>query len=122
MSYNGEASIRLLARIALSGDGAVLGLVTAYISVRCVVRYFSDSSALKRIKRAPEVRISDLKTLIWPDGEEGENLVVVKGNVEATSNLNASGWKSLRPDGLVSPATGEIGVVLQRSQMVCLGF
>ncbi|CAM8940745.1 unnamed protein product [Rhodiola kirilowii] len=115
MSYNGEASIRMLARVALLGDGAVLGLVTAYISVRCFVRYFSDSSALKRIERAPEVRVSDLKILISQEGE-GDRLVVVKGAVEARLDMD-SGWKSLWPGVLVSRETGDIGVVLQRTQM-----
>uniref|UniRef100_A0A7N0TYL1 RING-type E3 ubiquitin transferase n=2 Tax=Kalanchoe fedtschenkoi TaxID=63787 RepID=A0A7N0TYL1_KALFE len=102
----------------MCGDGAVLGLVTAYITVRCVVRYLSDSSALRRIRGLPEVRVSDLKTLVAGEEGDGERLVVVRGTVEARSSLDGDG-ESLWPGVLVSRETGEIGVVLQRTQ-TCL--
>ncbi|CAM8986339.1 unnamed protein product [Rhodiola kirilowii] len=115
MSHN-EEIIRLLTKAAVFGDGAVIGLVSAVVTVRLFVRYFEDYAALKRIKLAPEVRVSDLKTLILPEGDsDHDRLVVVKGAVEARSNLDA-GSKAFSPNLLISRETDAVGVVLRRTQ------
>lgn len=117
-----EQLIEWMAKAAMFGDCAVLGVASVLFTSRLITFYFADSYALTRIKSAPEVRVSDLKTLI-SEGERGidDMLVVVKGIVEATSNLDA-GVKISVPDVLVSQQTGDVGVVLQRTQMVCLTY
>lgn len=118
-----ELLIEWLAKAAVFGDCAVLGVASVIVTSRLITLYFADSSALKRIKLAPEIRVSDLKTLIslQGEGERGidDMMVVVKGTVEATSNLDV-GLKISVPAVLVSQQTGDVGVALQRTQMVCL--
>lgn len=115
-----EAAAAVLSQIALAADGAVLGLVLAYVAVRSVLNYSSSSSALTKIKHAPSLRVSDLRSILSSsDHDSGDKkLVVVRGYVEAKAAVEGN-WKSLRPNhALVSPQSGEKAVVLLRTQTV----
>lgn len=111
-----QAAAAVLSQIALAADGAVLGLTLAYVAVRSILKYSSSSSALRKIHDAPSVRVSDLRSLL-STSDDGK-IIVVRGSVEAKSVVEGN-WKSLRPsNALVSPESGEKGVVLLRTQTV----
>lgn len=109
-----QAAAAVLSQIALAADGAVLGLTLAYVAVRTILKYSSSSSALRKIHDAPSVRVSDLRSLLSASGDG--KIIVVRGSVEAKSVVEGN-WKSLRTsNALVSPESGEKGVVLLRTQ------
>ncbi|KAK1360295.1 RING-type E3 ubiquitin transferase [Heracleum sosnowskyi] len=109
-----QAAAAVLSQIALAADGAVLGLTLAYVAVRSILKYTSSSSALRKIHDAPSVRVSDLRSLL-STSDDGK-IIVVRGSVEAKSVVEGN-WKSLRAsNALVSPESGEKGVVLLRTQ------
>lgn len=113
-----EAAAAVLSQIALAADGAVLGLGLAYVAVRSIVNYTSSSSALNKIKHAPSLRVSDLRSFLSnSDLDSGDRkLVVVRGYVEAKAAVEGN-WTSLRHnDALVSPQSGDKAVVLLRTQ------
>lgn len=124
MSSN-EQALSLLGQLAMCFDGAVLGVALAYVAVRSVLKYTSTSSALRKLSKAPSVRVSDLRTILNVDNSETPNdsqssdgkLVIVRGTVEAKSAIEAN-WKSLRPNVLVSQESGDRAVVIQRTQTV----
>ncbi|KAI4381833.1 hypothetical protein MLD38_007868 [Melastoma candidum] len=144
MSTPEQAIVSLLSQFALSFDGAFLGVTLAYAAVRSIVKYTSSSSALRRLRSAPSVRVSDLRLLLndddsassasssssasrTSDGESssaggmGEGkLVILRGVVEAKSNVDGSnGWKGLRGNNqgvLVSQESGDRAVIIQRTQ------
>ncbi|KAI4381832.1 hypothetical protein MLD38_007868 [Melastoma candidum] len=146
MSTPEQAIVSLLSQFALSFDGAFLGVTLAYAAVRSIVKYTSSSSALRRLRSAPSVRVSDLRLLLndddsassasssssasrTSDGESssaggmGEGkLVILRGVVEAKSNVDGSnGWKGLRGNNqgvLVSQESGDRAVIIQRTQTV----
>lgn len=116
--------VSLLSQLALSFDGAVLGVALAYAAVRSVLKYTSTSSALCKLRKAPSVKVSDLRSILAADASsEGSNesrpsdgkLVIVRGTVEAKSVIDGS-WKSLRPNVMVSQESGDKAVVIQRTQ------
>ncbi|KAL6970494.1 RING-type E3 ubiquitin transferase [Sarracenia purpurea var. burkii] len=122
MSVHEQAAAAVLSQVALAADGAVLGLALAYVAVRSILKFTANSSALRKIHRAPSLRVSDLRSILSasddPDSSndsEGGKLVIVRGVVEAKSAVDGS-WKSLRPNVLISHESGEKGVVLQRTQ------
>lgn len=109
-----QAAAAVLSQIALAADGAVLGLTLAYVAVRTILKYSSSSSALRKIHDAPSVRVSDLRSLL--SASDDGKIIVVRGSVEAKSVVEGN-WKSLRTsNALVSPESGEKGVVLLRTQ------
>ncbi|KAL1811340.1 hypothetical protein ACET3Z_021405 [Daucus carota] len=113
-----QAAAAVLSQIALAADGAVLGLTLAYVAVRSILKYSSSSSALRKIQDAPAVRVSDLRSVLSSSdqGSDEGRIIVVRGSVEAKSVVEGN-WKSLRPNhALVSPESGEKGVVLLRTQ------
>ncbi|CAI9114409.1 OLC1v1015127C1 [Oldenlandia corymbosa var. corymbosa] len=130
MSVHDQAAAAVLSQLALAGDGAVLGLGLAYVAVRCILKFNADSAALTKIKQAPSVRVSDLRSLSSSGDDysttpidqhdDGGKLVVVRGSVEPKSALEGGGnWKSLVSAGghgvLISQESGEKGVILQRT-------
>ncbi|RVW52194.1 E3 ubiquitin-protein ligase SPL2 [Vitis vinifera] len=129
MSAHDQAAAAILAQVALAADGAILGLALAYVAVRSFIRLSSTSSALRQIDQSPSFRVSDLRSLLSPSSDDESDqstssdglLVVVRGTVEAKSAIDGN-WKSLRPNVLVSHESGEKGVILQRTQTVCLKF
>lgn len=109
-----QAAAAVLSQIALAADGAVLGLTLAYVAVRTILKYSLSSSALRKIHDAPSVRVSDLRSLL--SASDDGKIIVVRGSVEAKSVVEGN-WKSLRTsNALVSPESGEKGVVLLRTQ------
>lgn len=119
-----QAAAAVLSQIALAADGAVLGLTLAYVAIRTILKYSSSSSALRKIHDAPAVRVSDLRSVLSSsDQVSGDGkIIVVRGSVEAKSVVEGN-WKNLRPsNALVSPESGEKGVVLLRTQTVFSRF
>ncbi|KAF3778531.1 Mitochondrial ubiquitin ligase activator of NFKB 1 [Nymphaea thermarum] len=109
-TYDPELVANVLARVALAGDGAVLGLTVAVVAVRTWLKFRYNSAALKAIRHAPSVRISDLRSLLCdadsPDSTDAK-LVVVRGSVGFKESL------------IVSPDSGAKGVIIQKTQ-TCL--
>ncbi|CAK9147835.1 unnamed protein product [Ilex paraguariensis] len=123
MSVHDQAVAAVLSQLALAADGAVLGIALAYVAVRSILKFTANSSALHKIRDAPSVRVSDLRSLVSLSGDDadnsdrsdGEKLVIVRGVVEAKSAVDVN-WKSLRRNVLISNESGEKGVVLLRTQ------
>ncbi|KAI3986556.1 hypothetical protein MKX01_014094, partial [Papaver californicum] len=119
MSSN-DQTIAFLTQITLFGDGAVIGTTIACIAVKTWKHYNFNSSALNKIRQVLNVKVSNLRQLLEKEGEAESNsdgnLVVVRGIVEAKENVD--GWRSLRPNVLVSNEAGERVVVLQNIQIV----
>ncbi|XP_010064037.2 E3 ubiquitin-protein ligase SPL2 [Eucalyptus grandis] len=127
MSSHEQAIVSLLSNFALSFDGAVLGLTLAYAAVRTIVKLTSSSSALRKLQDAPSVRVSDLRSVLSLEGGSDsepdsssrsgrEDLVIVRGLVEAKSAVEGGTWKSLRQNVLVSQDSGDRAVIVQRTQ------
>ncbi|GMQ08157.1 hypothetical protein CsSME_00052014 [Camellia sinensis var. sinensis] len=123
MSVHEQAAAAILSQIALAADGAVLGITLAYIAVRSILKFTAASSALRKIRDAPSLRVSDLRSVLSQsegsdsssNDSEGGKLVIVRGVVEAKSVVDGN-WKSLRSNVLVSHESGEKGVILHRIQ------
>jgi E3 ubiquitin-protein ligase MUL1 len=122
MSINEQTVAAILSQVALAADGAFLGVALAYVAVRSLIRFTGASSALKKIKDSPSVRISDLRSVLSPSdgsdsstGSEEGKLVIVRGLVEAKSAVDGN-WKSLRQNVLVSHESGDRGVIIRRTQ------
>lgn len=125
MSAADQATAAIAAQLAFSGDGAFLGIALAYVAIRSFSKFVASSSALRKIKDAPSVQVSDLRSIINDDagtgyGEENvsEVLVVVRGMVESRSAFKGGSWKSLWNGVLQSRGSGERGVIVQRLQQV----
>uniref|UniRef100_A0A0R0KMU7 RING-type E3 ubiquitin transferase n=1 Tax=Glycine max TaxID=3847 RepID=A0A0R0KMU7_SOYBN len=122
MSHQEQAFVSLLSQLALSFDGAVLGLALAYAAVRTLFKFTATSAALRKLHRAPSVSVSDLRSLLAEipsdaDGNsDGGNIVIVRGTVDAKSTVEGGTWKTLRPGVLVSRESGDKSVILQRTQ------
>ncbi|PON35686.1 Mitochondrial ubiquitin ligase activator of NFKB [Parasponia andersonii] len=119
-----QALLSLLSHLALSCDGAVLGVALAYAAIRSVIKFTSSSSALHKLRRSPSVKVSDLRSILAVDDPQSSDesqpqpdgkILIVRGTVEAKSAIDGN-WKSLRPNVLVSKESGDKAVVLQRTQ------
>ena len=127
MSSQEQAILSLLSHLALSCDGAVLGVALAYAAVRSVLKFTSNSSALHKLREAPTVKVSGLRSILSNDNDNSQTsnqsqpsdgkILIVRGSVEAKSTIDGN-WKSLRPNVLVSQESGDKGVILQRTQTV----
>ncbi|CAL9009709.1 unnamed protein product [Prunus brigantina] len=120
MSSHEQALIALVSQLALSFDGAILGVALAYAAVRTVLKLNSVSSALRKLHNAPSVQVSDLLSILSLDHSDESQpsdakLVVVRGTVEAKSAVDGN-WNILNSGVLVSQGTKERAVVLQRTQ------
>ncbi|KAK1414223.1 hypothetical protein QVD17_29965 [Tagetes erecta] len=125
MSVHDQAAVAVLSQVALAADGAVLGLALAYIAVRSVIKYKTTASALNKVKNAPSVSVSDLRSVISncsdqdtdtvtdTSGSSDEKIVIVRGVVETKSVVNGN-WK--KQNVLVSHESNEKAVILQRTQ------
>ncbi|KAL3737418.1 hypothetical protein ACJRO7_026218 [Eucalyptus globulus] len=98
MSSHEQAIVSLLSNFALSFDGAVLGLTLAYGAIRTIVKFTSSSCG-------PCSLLSGT-----------EDLVILRGLVEAKSAVEGGTWKSLRQNVLVSQDSGDRAVIVQRTQ------
>ncbi|WOG99118.1 hypothetical protein DCAR_0518466 [Daucus carota subsp. sativus] len=113
-----EAAAALLSKIAQAADGAVIGgAVLASVAVLSILDFASYSSALRKIKDAPSIRVSDLRSILSvSDHDSGDRkLVVVRGYVKAKSAVEGI-WKTLGPRAIVSPHSGDKAVILLRTQ------
>lgn len=122
MSSPEQALASLLSQLALSFDGAVLGVTLAYVAVRSLLKYSSASSSLRKIRSAPSLHVSDLRSILSvQDSSQSQpldqNLIVLRGTVEAKSAFD-SNWKTFKPNVLVSQESGDKAVVIQRTQTV----
>ncbi|GFY97243.1 hypothetical protein Acr_11g0015490 [Actinidia rufa] len=122
MSVHEQAAAAVLSQVALAADGVLLGLALAYVAARrSIIRYTATSSALRKIRDAPSLKVSDLRSVL--DGSDSSNdldggkLVIVRGIVDSKSAIDGN-WKSLIPNVLISHESGERCVVLQRTQTV----
>jgi E3 ubiquitin-protein ligase MUL1 len=117
--------LNLLTDIALSFDGAILGLTLAVSAVGSALKYASTNAALKKIKDAPEVSISDLRSLLPASEDKSETndnrksndqrIVVVRGVVKPKISGD-EGYKN--NNVLISPETGDKALIIQRTQTV----
>ncbi|WVZ22254.1 hypothetical protein V8G54_000798 [Vigna mungo] len=121
MSHHQQALVSLLSQLALSFDGAVLGFALAYAAIRTFFKFSATSAALRKLRRAPYLSVSDLRSLLADvpsdadSTSDGGTIVIVRGTVDAKSAVDGS-WKTLRPSVLVSRESGDKGVILQRTQ------
>ncbi|XP_065630044.1 E3 ubiquitin-protein ligase SPL2 [Quercus suber] len=128
MSSPEQALASLLSQLALSFDGAVLGIALAYAAVRSLLKFSATSSSLNKILKAPSVvYVSDLRSILavhddqdsssssQPSDHHHQKLVVLRGTVEAKSAVDSS-WKTFKPNVLLSQESGDKAVVVQRTQ------
>ncbi|XP_062157248.1 E3 ubiquitin-protein ligase SPL2 [Alnus glutinosa] len=122
MSSHEQALVSLLSQLAFSLDGAVLGVALAYAAVRSVLKFTATSSALGKIRRAPSLEVSDLRSILTvEDSSSGLSqpsdhmIVVVRGTVVAKSAVDPN-WKSFKTNVLVSQESGDKAVIVQRTQ------
>lgn len=119
-----SAVFPLLIDIALSFDGAILGVTLALGAVRAAFKYASTSAALNKIKDAPEVSVSDLRSLIPASDDqsetsgEQERIVVVRGTVKAKVTGGEGSNKKNNNNVLTSQETGDKALIIHRSQTV----
>ncbi|KAG6428847.1 hypothetical protein SASPL_106886 [Salvia splendens] len=132
MSIHDRATAAVLAQMMMAADGALFGFGVTYVAYRSIRKYAGTASALRKIRDAPEVQPSDLRSILTEgddssssdsDGGEssssngGGRLVIVRGSVEVKSATEKANWKALMGSNLVaSKASGEKGVILQRTQ------
>ncbi|KAL0009824.1 hypothetical protein SO802_004932 [Lithocarpus litseifolius] len=129
MSSPEQALASLLSQLALSFDGAVLGIALAYAAVRSLLKFSATSSSLNKILKAPSVvHVSDLRSILAVHDDRDssssqpsdhhhhhQKLVVLRGTVEAKSTVDSS-WKTFKPNVLLSQESGDKAVVVQRTQ------
>ncbi|EPS62392.1 hypothetical protein M569_12398 [Genlisea aurea] len=112
----------IMVQLALSADGAFLGVGLGYVAVRCVQKYIYLSSALSRIRKSPEVHASEVRSLIElrermeneSNSGSADDMFIVRGTVEAVEKGNRKDSRSINL--LISPDSGERGVILEQSQ------
>lgn len=124
MSSPERALLNLLTDIALSFDGAILGVTLAISAVSSALKYASTNAALNKIKEAPEVSVADLRSLLPATEDKSETndhgtshdhrIVVVRGVVKPKN----SGDESHKNNVLISPETGDKALIIQRTQTV----
>ncbi|KAF3452032.1 hypothetical protein FNV43_RR08128 [Rhamnella rubrinervis] len=114
-----RAIVSLLSEVALSFDGAFLGVALAFAAVRTVFKYVSNSAALCKVREAPYVTVSDLRSILESENSNESQpsngkLVIVRGTVETEGS-----WNSLKTNVLVSQESGHRAVVIQRT-LTCI--
>ncbi|XP_050102416.1 E3 ubiquitin-protein ligase SPL2-like [Malus sylvestris] len=102
-----------LSRFVLSWDGAVLGVSLACAAVHSVLNFTSTSSSLSKLRDAPAVKVSDLRSILPLD--QSDKLVVVRGTVEAKSAVDGT-WTGLQSGVLVSKETNHRAVIVDSTK------
>lgn len=129
MGSHEEELCAALTRIALAGDGVVLGLGMALVAIRTWLRFYSHSRALKKLEDTPASRISDLRSLVVEDtqvnsglerspSKRGELLVIIRGKVDTKAAVDSQ-WRRKDNELLTSHSAGEKAVIVERTQ-TCL--
>lgn len=116
MSSRDQAALAVLSKLAMALDGAILGITLAVFAGQTWIKYRFSSNALNKIRHAPSISISDLRSVLSlsssddqdPSSSSGEKLVVVRGVVQKDS---------LAGDALPLDAR-ERAVVVQKTQTV----
>ncbi|KAM1219255.1 hypothetical protein ACFX2G_047348 [Malus domestica] len=108
MSLHERAVINLFSQLALSYNGADLGVVLACAAARTVIKFAYTSSALLKLRNAPYVKVSGLRAILAPDESQPSDakLVVLRGTVEAKSAVVGK-WNSLKSGVFVSRGNKE---------------
>eukprot|EP01018_Ginkgo_biloba_P007931 Gb_38210 [translate_table: standard] len=126
-SHDQEIS-QAITRIALAGDGAVLGLGLAVVAIRTWFKFHTHSKALNKIQQTPVSHIPDLRSLVpeqdgdkgnrTGDHEQSESLVIVRGKVQTKAFAESHGRN--QNDGvLTAHNAGDKAVILEKTQ-TCL--
>lgn len=116
-----QALAAMLSHLALSFDGAILGAALAYAAVRSFLNFTANSKSLAKIREAPTLSVSDLRSLLQNHDQDHQDqeqkLVIVRGQVEAKSAVDGCGKKSSGDSNvLLSHESGDKAVILQRTQ------
>lgn len=126
MSSRDHTAAAVLASVAMACDGALVGVVLAFVAGQTWAKYLRSSAALGKIRRAPSVRVADLRAILHSADEESSSssgstslssgdakLVVVRGEVQTR-------WSpgSKNSGALVSQGSGERAVIVQRTSTV----
>ncbi|KAL2650526.1 hypothetical protein R1flu_018654 [Riccia fluitans] len=73
MSHYDDELRAIITRLALAGDGLVMGLGMAVLAVRTWLKFRSHSRALKQIRETPVTSIADLRSLILRDNDKSSS-------------------------------------------------
>ncbi|KAM1550643.1 hypothetical protein PS1_043417 [Malus domestica] len=82
-----------LSRFVLSWYNAVLAISLACAVVHPVLNFTSTSSSISKLRDAPAIKVSNLRSILPLD--QSDKLVVVRGTVEAKSAVDST-WTSLK--------------------------
>ncbi|KAM1113548.1 hypothetical protein ACFX2I_046341 [Malus domestica] len=123
MSLHERAVINLFSQLALSYNGAALGVVLACAAARTVIKFAYTSSALLKLRNAPYVKVSGLRAILAPDESQPSDakLVVLRGTVEAKSAVVGK-WNSLKSGVFVSRGNQEQCRRRSKNQTARFGF
>ncbi|XVF27054.1 hypothetical protein REPUB_Repub14bG0073400 [Reevesia pubescens] len=118
MSSYEQALVPLISQLALSFDGSFLGAALAYAAFLTIFRFKATSTALRKIRGAPALRVADLRSILEEDKSDSteEPIVVIRGAVEARPAVDGRSLKSLNNNVLVSQESGDKAVIIQRTQ------
>ncbi|XP_048431204.1 E3 ubiquitin-protein ligase SPL2-like [Pyrus x bretschneideri] len=97
----------------------ILGVALGYAAVRTLLKLSSYSSVLPKVRIAPSVKISDLRSSLAFDQSDQSTakLAVFRGTVEAKSALDDSKWNIFKKsDVLVSRGAIDRAVIVRRTQ------
>ncbi|KAM1155795.1 hypothetical protein ACFX13_027228 [Malus domestica] len=114
-----QVLIFLVSKLTLSFDSPILGVALGYAAVRTLLKLSSYSSVLPKVRIAPSVQISDLRSSLAFDQSDQSTakLAVFRGTVEAKSALDDSKWNIFKKsDVLVSRGTTDRAVIVRRTQ------
>ncbi|EFJ29866.1 hypothetical protein SELMODRAFT_91152 [Selaginella moellendorffii] len=86
MASHDEEICAALTRLAMAGDGIVLGLGMAALALRTWLKFGSHTRALKQVEGTAQVEIHDLRSLVEsgekePSSDSSPPLVIVRGRV-----------------------------------------
>ncbi|CAK9255562.1 unnamed protein product [Sphagnum jensenii] len=123
-----------LTRIALAGDGVVLGIGMTVLALRTWFKYRSHAKALKDVEETPLSRIADLRSLVDGSSEDltrtslhesnkevsmkHDALVMVRGKVQSKASVESKD-KNHDTGALTAQNVDEKAVYLERTQ-TCL--
>ncbi|TQD72134.1 hypothetical protein C1H46_042333 [Malus baccata] len=102
MPSPGQILNSLVSGLALSFKSHLVGFALAYASVLTLHKFRSYSSALPKIRKAPSVKVSGLRSnpALDQSNQSDAKLVVVRGIVEAKSTFDRK-WNSFKSGVLV---------------------
>lgn len=122
MSSRDHAAAAAIARVVVAWDGAILGVALAVCAASSWIKYLASTSSLDRIRSAPSIRISELRSLLSAsdsDREDEGRLVVVRGQVQPKPAVDSTWLTSKSHGALTSLGSDERSVIVQQTQ-TCL--